>query len=87
MTFDEFWKDKPVAAGRTYNFAELANKGIDLTQYTHPLGWTNFFNIKETHYPSLVSAFYFNAVVYQEEEMIISYLKGVKVIVTTKLLS
>jgi hypothetical protein len=54
VTFDEFWKDKPVAAGRTYNFAELANKGIDLTQYTHPLGWTNFFNIKETHYPSLV---------------------------------
>ncbi|KAK2435868.1 hypothetical protein QL285_020895 [Trifolium repens] len=87
VTFDEFWKDKPVAAGRTYNFAELANKGIDLTQYTHPLGWTNFFNIKETHYPSLVSAFYFNAVVYQEEEMIISNLKGVKVIVTTKLLS
>jgi hypothetical protein len=71
VTFDEFWKDKPVAAGRTYNFAELANKGIDLTQYTHPLGWTNFFNIKETHYPSLVSAFYFNVVVYQEEEMII----------------
>ncbi|KAK2383026.1 hypothetical protein QL285_070519 [Trifolium repens] len=87
VTFDEFWKDKPVAAGRTYNFAELANKGIDLTQYTHPLGWTNFFNIKETHYPSLVSAFYFNAVVYQEEETIVSYLKGVKVIVTTKLLS
>ncbi|KAK2455455.1 hypothetical protein QL285_002908 [Trifolium repens] len=87
VTFDEFWKDKPVAAGRFYNFAELANKGIDLTQYTHPLGWTNFFNIKETHYPSLVSAFYFNVVVYQEEEMIISYLKGVKVIVTTKILS
>ncbi|KAK2452384.1 hypothetical protein QL285_000184 [Trifolium repens] len=87
VTFDEFWKDKPVAAGRTYNFAELANKGIDLTQYTHPLGWTNFFNIKETHYPSLVSAFYFNAVVNHEEEMIISYLKGVKVIVSTKLLS
>ncbi|WJX78083.1 hypothetical protein P8452_61339 [Trifolium repens] len=80
-------ENKPVAAGRTYNFAELANEGIDLTQYTHPLGWTNFFNIKETHYPSLVSAFYFNAVVYHEEEMIISYLKGVKVIVSTKLLS
>ncbi|KAK2436100.1 hypothetical protein QL285_021113 [Trifolium repens] len=87
VTFDEFWKDRPVAAGRTYNFAELANKGIDLTLYTHPLGWTNFFNIKETHYPSLVSAFYFNAIVHHEEEMIVSYLKGVKVIVSTKLLS
>jgi hypothetical protein len=39
-----------------------------------------------TYYPSLVSAFYFDAVVLEEEGMIVSYLKGVKVKVTAKLL-
>jgi hypothetical protein len=58
--FETFWKVKPVAAGRIYEFEDLAKGGVDLLKYTEPLGWTSFFKIKESIFPQLVQAFYFN---------------------------
>ncbi|GAU17216.1 hypothetical protein TSUD_178470 [Trifolium subterraneum] len=79
-----FWK--PILPGRVFNFNDLINTDHDLTNYTNPLGWTKLFNIKETYYPSLISAFYFNAVVLSEKDQIVSDLKGIKVRVTEELL-
>ncbi|MCH98268.1 hypothetical protein A2U01_0019268, partial [Trifolium medium] len=79
-------KRKPILPGRVYDFKDLINTDNDLTQYTNPLGWTNLFNITETHYPNLISAFYFNVVISAEQNSIVSELKGVKVRVTEQLL-
>ncbi|GAU43403.1 hypothetical protein TSUD_135170 [Trifolium subterraneum] len=83
--FEKFSKRKPVLPGRVFNFNDLINTDHDLTKYTNPLGWTNLFNIKETYYPSLISAFYFNAVVLSEKDQIVFDLKGIKVRVTEEL--
>ncbi|CAJ2651310.1 unnamed protein product [Trifolium pratense] len=87
QSFEIFSKKKPVLPGRVYNFDDLINTDHDLTQYTNPLGWTNLFNIRETHYPNLISAFYFNAVISSEQTYIASELKGIKFKVTEQLLS
>ncbi|GAU50466.1 hypothetical protein TSUD_409590 [Trifolium subterraneum] len=84
--FEKFSKRKPVLPGRVFNFNDLINTDHDLTKYTNLLGWTKLFNIKETYYPSLISAFYFNAVVLSEKDQIVSDLKGIKVKVTEELL-
>ncbi|CAJ2668721.1 unnamed protein product [Trifolium pratense] len=86
QSFEIFSKKKPILPGRVYNFDDLINTDHDLTQYTNPLGWTSLFNIRETHYPNLISAFYFNAVISSEQDSIVSELKGVKIKVTEELL-
>ncbi|GAU21888.1 hypothetical protein TSUD_33850 [Trifolium subterraneum] len=85
-SFEKISKRKPILPGRVFNFNDLINIDHDLTKYTNPLGWTKLFNIKETQYPSLISAFYFNAVVLSEKDQIVSDLKGIKVRVTEDLL-
>jgi hypothetical protein len=77
--FETFWKVKPVTAGRTYEFEDLAKGGIDLLKYTEPLGWTSFFKINESIFPLLVQAFYFNAKVDIAKSEIVSYIKGVEI--------
>ncbi|GAU36116.1 hypothetical protein TSUD_374770 [Trifolium subterraneum] len=67
--FDKYWKTKPVAVSRMYNFAELSIGGVD------------FFNIKETVYPLLVQTFYFNAQVFPEKDLITSNIKDVELVV------
>ncbi|GAU37556.1 hypothetical protein TSUD_54630 [Trifolium subterraneum] len=79
-------KRNPVLPGRVFNLNDLINTDHDLTKYTNPLGWTKLFNIKETRYPSLISAFYFNVVVLFEKDQIVSDLKGIKVRVTKDML-
>ncbi|CAJ2638007.1 unnamed protein product [Trifolium pratense] len=86
QSFEIFSKKKPILPGRVYNFDDLINTDHDLTQYTNPIGWTSLFNIRETHYPNLISAFYFNAVISSEQDSIVSELKGVKIKVTEELL-
>jgi hypothetical protein len=77
--FETFWKVKPVAAGRIYEFDDLAKGGIDLLKYTEPLGWTSFFKINEFIFPLLVQAFYFNAKVDMAKSEITSYIKGIEI--------
>jgi hypothetical protein len=77
--FEQHWKVKPVAAGRIYDFDDLAKGGVDLLKYTEPLGWINFFKIKESIFPQLVQSFHFNAKVYSDKCLIISYIKGVEI--------
>ncbi|GAU48573.1 hypothetical protein TSUD_405730 [Trifolium subterraneum] len=85
-SFEKFSKRKPVLHGRVFNFNDLINTDHDLTKFTNPLGWTLLFNIKETHYPSLISTFYFNTVVLSEKDQTVSKLKGIKVRITEDLL-
>ncbi|KAK2443285.1 hypothetical protein QL285_014400 [Trifolium repens] len=77
--FETCWKVKPVAAGRTYEFDDLAKGGVDLLKYTEPLGWTSFFKINESIFPLLVQAFYFNAKVDLGKSEITSYIKGIEI--------
>ncbi|GAU51080.1 hypothetical protein TSUD_241490 [Trifolium subterraneum] len=46
--FDKYWKTKPVAVSRLYNFAELSIGGVDLVKFVEPFEWKSFFHIKET---------------------------------------
>ncbi|GAU36170.1 hypothetical protein TSUD_274480 [Trifolium subterraneum] len=79
--FDKYWKTKPVAVSRMYNFAELSLGGVDLVKFVEPFEWKSFFHIKEIVYPLLVQAFYFNAKVYPEKDLLTSNIKDVKLVV------
>ncbi|GAU33302.1 hypothetical protein TSUD_279800 [Trifolium subterraneum] len=79
--FDKYWKTKPVAVSRMYNFTELSIGGVDLVKFVEPFEWKSFFHIKETVYPLLVQAFYFNAQVFPEKDLITSNIKDVELVV------
>jgi hypothetical protein len=50
-----------------------------LLKYVEPLVWTNFFNLKESVLPQLVQAFYHNANVHPDKNLIIFDLKGTQI--------
>ncbi|GAU48601.1 hypothetical protein TSUD_179830 [Trifolium subterraneum] len=79
--FDKYWKTKLVAVSRMYNFAELSIGGVDLVKFVEPFEWKSFFHIKEIVYPLLVQAFYFNAKVFPEKDLITSNIKDVELVV------
>ncbi|GAU49927.1 hypothetical protein TSUD_408280 [Trifolium subterraneum] len=79
--FDKYWKTKPVAVSTLYNFAELSIGGVDLVNFVEPFEWKSFIHIKETVYPLLVQAFYFNTQVFPEKDMITSNIKDVELVV------
>ncbi|CAJ2648354.1 unnamed protein product [Trifolium pratense] len=85
--FDQYWKTKPVASGRVYDFEEIAKGGVDLLKFVEPQGWTKFFQMKDTTMPLLVQAFYFNAKVHPDKDLIISNIKGVEIHVTADSIS
>jgi hypothetical protein len=72
--FESFSKNKFVLPGRVYNLNDLINTDHDLTRFTDP------------HYPNLVKAFYFNAVICFERSHIVYEIKGKKIKVTEQLL-
>ncbi|GAU39427.1 hypothetical protein TSUD_323750 [Trifolium subterraneum] len=78
--FGKYWKTKPVAVSRMYNFAELSIGGVDLVKFVEPFEWKSFFHIKETIYPLLVQTFYFNAQVFSEKDLITSNIKDVEIV-------
>ncbi|GAU37075.1 hypothetical protein TSUD_378170 [Trifolium subterraneum] len=79
--FQKYWMTKPVAVSRLYNFAELSIGGVDLEKFVEPFEWKSFFQIKETVYPLLVQAFYYNAQVFPDKDMITSNIKDVELVV------
>ncbi|GAU30627.1 hypothetical protein TSUD_62470 [Trifolium subterraneum] len=79
--FQRYWMTKPVAVSRLYNFAELSSGGVDLVKFVEPFEWKSFFHIKETVYPLLVQAFYYNAQVFPDKDMITSNIKDVELVV------
>ncbi|GAU52031.1 hypothetical protein TSUD_418610 [Trifolium subterraneum] len=79
--FQKYWMTKPVAVSRLYNFAELSIGGVDLEKFVEPFGWKSFFQIKETVYPLLVQAFYYNAQVFPDKDMITSNIKDVELVI------
>ncbi|GAU22906.1 hypothetical protein TSUD_377180 [Trifolium subterraneum] len=64
-----------------YNFAKLSIGGVDLVKFVEPFEWKSFFHIKETVYPLLFQAFYFNAQVFPEKDLITSNIKDVELVV------
>ncbi|WJX78141.1 Delta-1-pyrroline-5-carboxylate synthase [Trifolium repens] len=84
--FEKYWKVKPVPAGRIFYFVELEKKGINVLKYVEPLGWTNFFKIKDSVLPQLVQAFYHNANVHEDKNLIISNIRGVEIQIDTETL-
>ncbi|PNX94714.1 hypothetical protein L195_g017892 [Trifolium pratense] len=85
--FEQYWKVKPVAPGRVYDFDEISKGGVNLLKYVEPLGWTKFFQMKDTIMPLLVQAFYFNSKVHPKKDLIISNIKGVEIHVTADTIS
>ncbi|GAU32584.1 hypothetical protein TSUD_146980 [Trifolium subterraneum] len=79
--FQKYWMTKPVAVSKLYNFAELSSGGVDLEKFVEPFEWKSFFHIKETVYPLLVQAFYYNAQVFPDKDMITSNIKDVELVV------
>ncbi|GAU22827.1 hypothetical protein TSUD_281940 [Trifolium subterraneum] len=79
--FQKYWMTKPVAVSRLYNFAELSSGGVDLEKFVEPFEWKSFFHIKETVYPLLVQAFYYNAQVFPDKDMVTSNIKDVELVV------
>ena len=49
---------------------------INLLKYVQPLGWIDFFIIKESHYPKATQSFYFMAKTSIDISLIISNQKG-----------
>ncbi|PNX86482.1 hypothetical protein L195_g042560, partial [Trifolium pratense] len=84
--FDMFWNMKPVPSCRYYDFANLASGGIDVMRLTESQGWTHIFRMRETVYPRVVQAFYFNAKVDPENDQIKSTLRNVEIILTPEIL-
>jgi hypothetical protein len=85
-SFKRFIKSKSILPGRIFDMDKLSATCINLKKFTEPLGWTNVFKIKETYYPDLIQAFYFNAVVHSDKDLITSDLKGNRVRITEKIL-
>ncbi|GAU35300.1 hypothetical protein TSUD_389250 [Trifolium subterraneum] len=79
--FQKYWMTKPVAVSRLYNFAELSSGGVDLEKFVEPFEWKSFFQIKENVYPLLVQAFYYNAQVFPDKDLITSNIKDVELVV------
>jgi ribosomal protein L13E len=84
--FEKYWKIKPVPTGRIFDFEELEKKGMDIRKYVEPLGWTDFFKIKDSVLPQLVQAFYHNANVHSDKNLIISNIRGVEIQLDTETL-
>ncbi|GAU45949.1 hypothetical protein TSUD_301580 [Trifolium subterraneum] len=79
--FEKYWMTKPVAVSRLNNFAELSIGGVDLEKFVEPFEWKSFFHIKETVYPLLVQAFYYNAQVFPDKDLITSNIKDLELVV------
>ncbi|PNX83879.1 hypothetical protein L195_g039928, partial [Trifolium pratense] len=84
--FDLYWYMKPVPSCRYYHFANLASGGIDVMRLTETQGWTHLFRMRETIYPRVVQAFYFNAKVDPENDQIMSTLRDVEIKLTPEIL-
>ncbi|WJX13774.1 hypothetical protein P8452_04129 [Trifolium repens] len=84
--FEKYWKIKPVPTGRIFYFEVLEKKGIDIRKYVEPLGLTDFFKIKDSVLPQLVQAFYHNANVHSDKNLIISNIRGVEIQLDTETL-
>ncbi|CAJ2661741.1 unnamed protein product [Trifolium pratense] len=69
-----------------YDFANLASGGIDVMKLTESQGWTHLFRMRETVYPRVVQAFYFNAKVDPENDQIRSTLRNVEINLTPEIL-
>jgi len=85
--FKTKWASRPVGVGRLYNFEKLLKEGIDLLKFFEPLGWTDFFQIKETHYPEVVRNFYFMAETFPKKDLIVSKIQDKVIELSAKKLS
>jgi len=82
---------RPRSRSKYFEFDSLETKGWDLKKFTNPQGWTNFVSLQEHTYEELVREFYPNLAVKQKkkenENFLISSIKGVQITVTQDFLS
>ncbi|GAU48429.1 hypothetical protein TSUD_405590 [Trifolium subterraneum] len=80
--FRNKWRTRPIAPGRVFNFQALEKQDLDLKSFADYQGWSSFLQIKETYYPRLVQAFYFEAKFDSESNNIRSVVKGKEIVLT-----
>ncbi|GAU49115.1 hypothetical protein TSUD_406900 [Trifolium subterraneum] len=68
------------AAGRFFNLQALERHELDLKYYTDYQGWSHFLQIKETYYPRLVQAFFYQAYCDNDTNTIRSIVKGIEIV-------
>ncbi|WJX68028.1 hypothetical protein P8452_52440 [Trifolium repens] len=59
---------------------------MNILKYVEPLGWTDFFKLKDSVMPQMVQAFYHNANVHTDKNLIISNIRGVEIQLDTETL-
>ncbi|GAU47820.1 hypothetical protein TSUD_137880 [Trifolium subterraneum] len=78
--FIKKWRTRPVAAGRFFNLQALERHELDLKYYTDYQGWSHFLQIKETYYPRLVQAFFYQAHCDNDTNTIRFIVKGIEIV-------
>jgi len=80
-----------MSRSKYFEFDSLETKGWDLKKFTDPQWWTYFVSLQEHTYEELVRGFYTNLSVKQKkkenENFLISSVKGVQITVTQDFLS
>jgi len=82
---------RPMSKSKYFEFESFETKGWDLKKFTDPQGWTDFVSLQEHTYEGLVREFYTNLIMKQKkkenENCLISSVKGVQITVTQEFLS
>ncbi|GAU26753.1 hypothetical protein TSUD_317510 [Trifolium subterraneum] len=81
------WRTRPIAAGRFFNLQALERHELDLKYYTDYQGWSHFLQIKETYYPRLVQAFFYQAHCDNDTNTIRSIVKGVEIVLDVEFIA
>ncbi|GAU40546.1 hypothetical protein TSUD_367120 [Trifolium subterraneum] len=81
------WRTRPIAVGRFFNLQALERHELDLKYYTDYQGWSHFLQIKETYYPRLVQAFFYQAHCDNDTNTIRSIVKGVEIVLDVEFIA
>ncbi|GAU48960.1 hypothetical protein TSUD_406680 [Trifolium subterraneum] len=81
------WRTRPIVAGRFFNLQALERHELDLKYYTDYQGWSHFLQIKETYYPRLVQAFFYQAHCDNDTNTIRSIVKGVEIVLDVEFIA
>ncbi|GAU35636.1 hypothetical protein TSUD_394760 [Trifolium subterraneum] len=81
------WRTRPIAAERFFNLQALERHKLDLKYYTDYQGWSHFLQIKETYYPRLVQAFFYQAHCDNDTNTIRSIVKGIEIVLDVEFIA
>ncbi|GAU42996.1 hypothetical protein TSUD_188700 [Trifolium subterraneum] len=81
------WRTRPIAVGRFFNLQALERHELDLKYYTDYQGWSHFLQIKETYYPRLVQAFFYQVHCDNDTNTIRSIVKGIEIVLDVEFIA